>query len=344
MIARAMQILPAIAAMCLAAASAIAADRVPITIGAGAAVYHAPVFVAAERGIFEKYGLDAKVLVYQSGVEQINGQVNNTQLVTLLGVAPFISAVASGMPLKIIAGFHGNPLKDSYADIFGVAAAKAGSVGSIKDLKGKKIGLHLGSGSEIYMDGLLADAGLSRNDVQYVHVPANNTLAAIKSGDIDAIAVWEPWVANAVANAGASLVMRGGCSSCFETGITITTQKAIDEQSDTLKKYLLAFAEAQQWVRKNKDQAATITTRWLPGTDRAVVRAVLEHAPLDMRLSKNVYSGLDGKAIAGLLQLGKIKQKVEARAIVDPSFEIYLRAQAPEFFADLPPIPGAMQF
>lgn len=319
--------------------AAMAQDRAEIVVGAGAAVYHTPVFVAAEKGIFDKHGLDAKVLVYQSGVEQINGQVNGAQLVTLLGAAPFISAVSNGMPLKIIAGFHGNPLSNSYADIFGVAASKDSGVASVEELKGKKVGLHIGSGSEIYMNGLLADAGVDRGEVEYVHVPANNTLAAITTGDVDAIAVWEPWIANAVANADATRVMKGGCSGCYETGITITTDDILENRRDDLTRYLAAFAEAQQWVRNNKDEAADIGARWLPGTDRDVIRAVLEDAPLDMRLSKHVYSGLDEKTIATLLAQDKIKREVAAADIVAPDLVVELQKERPELFADLPEIP-----
>lgn len=321
-----------------------AAERKSIVVGAGAAVYHTPIFVAAEKGIFDKHGLDAKVLVYQSGVEQINGQVNGAQLVTLLGAAPFISAVSNGMPLKIIGGFHGNPLKDSYADIFGVAASQASGVTAIEQLKGKKIGLHIGSGSEIYMNGLLADAGLSRDDVEYVQVSASNTLAALTTGDIDAIAVWEPWIANAVVRGNAHLVAHGGCSGCYETGITITTDKNIAQQSDELRRYMQAAVEAQQWVRNNKEEAADIAVRWLPGTDRDVILTVLKDAPLDMRLSKNIYSGLNNKTIPTLYELGKIKNKVAAEDIVDPQFQIYLDQNASQFFSDLPEIPSELRF
>ncbi len=186
----------------------------------GAAVYHTPVFAAAERGIFEKRGLDAKVLVYQSGVEQINGQINNKQLVTLLGAAPFLAAVSNGMPLKIIAGFHGNPNVTSYADIFRVAATNSSGVTDIKGLKGKKIGLHIGSGSEIYMLGVLADQGLTRDDVKFVQVTAANSVAALTTGDIDALAVWEPWIANAVVNADSKQIFHGGCTTCDGPGIS----------------------------------------------------------------------------------------------------------------------------
>lgn len=332
----------ALAAAGLAAAQPAAAQsNVEIVVGAGAAVYHTPVFVAAEKGIFNKYGLNAKVLVYQSGVEQINGQINGAQLVTLLGAAPFISAVSNGMPLKIIAGFHGNPLSNSYADIFGVAASKQSGVMDVASLKGKKVGLHIGSGSEIYMNGLLADAGVDKADVEYVHVTASNTLAAITTGDVDAIAVWEPWIANAVTNAEATQVMQGGCSGCYETGITITTDKIIAERPDDLRKYLEAFAEAQQWVRNNKEESADIAVRWLPGTERDVILKVLENAPLDMRLSNHIYTGLDEKTISTLLATGKIKRKIAAKDIVDPQFQVELQNGKPELFSDLPDIPAA---
>lgn len=337
-------VLPILFAAGVIGGATVAADRLPIVVGAGAAVYHTPVFVAAEKGLFEKHGLEAKVLVYQSGVEQVNGQVNNEQLVTLLGAAPFLSAVSNGMPLKVIAGFHGNPLKASYADIFGVAAAKGSGVGKVEDLKGKKIGLHVGSGSEVYMTGVLADHGLKRDDVEFVHVTAANSMAAMSTGDVDAFAVWEPWIANVVANAGAIQLVQGGCSTCYEPGITITTDKNIAEKSEEIRRYLLAFAEAQQWVRNNKKEAADIAARWLPGTDSKVLHAVLQNAPLDMRISTNIYEGMDGKTIPTLLELKKIKRKVNAQDIVDTSFQKFLESKGGQYFSDLPMIPADLRF
>src|SRR5262249_26463643 len=42
-------------------------------IGAGTASDHAPGFVGIERGIFAKHGLNAKIVMYPTGVEAING-------------------------------------------------------------------------------------------------------------------------------------------------------------------------------------------------------------------------------------------------------------------------------
>ena len=46
---------------------------IEIKIGAATATDHAPGFIGVEKGIFAKHGLDAKVVMYQTGVEMING-------------------------------------------------------------------------------------------------------------------------------------------------------------------------------------------------------------------------------------------------------------------------------
>ena len=61
-------------------------------IGAGTASDHAPGFVGIERGIFAKHGLNAKIIMYPTGVEAINGLMAGAQDVNLMGSIPFLAA------------------------------------------------------------------------------------------------------------------------------------------------------------------------------------------------------------------------------------------------------------
>jgi len=42
----------------------------------------------------------------------------------------------------------------------------------------------------------------------------------LTTGDIDALAVWEPWIANAVVNADSKQIFYGGCTTCDGPGIS----------------------------------------------------------------------------------------------------------------------------
>ncbi len=69
--------------------------------------------------------------------------------------------------------------------------AKPG-INSVKELKGKKIGVEVGFVSHLMLLDALEKAGLSENDVELINVPTNETPQVLASGDVDAIVAWQP--------------------------------------------------------------------------------------------------------------------------------------------------------
>ncbi len=63
---------------------------------------------------------------------------------------------------------------------------------SIKDLKGKKIGVEVGFVGHLLVLKALEANGMTESDVELVNVPTNETPKALASGDVDAIAAWQP--------------------------------------------------------------------------------------------------------------------------------------------------------
>ncbi|MFT7410584.1 MAG: NitT/TauT family transport system substrate-binding protein [Oleispira sp.] len=69
--------------------------------------------------------------------------------------------------------------------------AKPG-IDSVKDLKGKKIGVEVGFVGHLLLLDALEKVGLSESDVELVNVPTNETPQVLASGDVDAIVAWQP--------------------------------------------------------------------------------------------------------------------------------------------------------
>lgn len=69
--------------------------------------------------------------------------------------------------------------------------AKPG-IKSLKDLKGKKIGLETGLVEHLMLLNGLEKAGLKESDVTIVNTKTNETPQALASGDLAAIAAWQP--------------------------------------------------------------------------------------------------------------------------------------------------------
>jgi NitT/TauT family transport system substrate-binding protein len=88
-----------------------------------------------------------------------------------------------------------------------VVARKSAGIAKLGDLRGKKIGTVPNTSAAYYLHRMLATAGLSESDVTVVSlVPVSKMPTALKSGEVDAITIWEPEIQNAQDALGADAI------------------------------------------------------------------------------------------------------------------------------------------
>jgi len=331
----------------LAAQPAAQPAMLDIKVGTIQASDHAMLFAGVERGIFAKYGLNAKMVFYPTGVEMLNGMVAGQQDVSLLGSAPFLAAAGNGAPLVLIGHLHGDATRNIYSEPHSVVAAEASGlkVGDIAGLKGKRIGLARGTVSEVILTGLLKGQGLTLADVTLVNSPPPNLPTLLRTGDVQAVVAWEPWATVATMRVpGAVRVSRGDCPTCYDVGTIVTTRQEISTKAETLRRFALAFAESQQWLRNNFDAACEINMHYIQGVDLDVMKVAIRNETYDMRVSRNVVDAYNGNLIPLMVSNRQIPKAFDAATVVDPQFYLYAQKTAPQFFTDLKPIPEAAQF
>src|SRR5262245_703285 len=210
-----------IAAASWAAIPLVAGAQQPldIRVGAAQASDHAAVFAAVERGIFARHGLNARVVMYPTGVEMINGLLAGAQEVNVMGSIPFLAGVANGQPLVLIGHLHGDALRDNYADNNSIVVRAGSGITDVRGLRGKRVGLPRGTGAEGYLLGILSQNSMSPNDVTLVNIGPPNLVTGLRQGDVDAIAMWEPVASAAELRVpGATRILAGGCNSCYDPG------------------------------------------------------------------------------------------------------------------------------
>jgi NitT/TauT family transport system substrate-binding protein len=95
----------------------------------------------------------------------------------------------------LVTGATGAPSKTIIINDFSngndMVVAKPG-IESVKDLKGKKIGVEVGFVSHLLLLKALEANGMTEADVELVNVPTHETPKAFASGDVDAIVAWQP--------------------------------------------------------------------------------------------------------------------------------------------------------
>ncbi len=65
-------------------------------------------------------------------------------------------------------------------------------IGSVKELKGKKVGVEIGFVGHLLLLNALEKNGLTESDVELVNVPTNETPQVLASGEVDAVVAWQP--------------------------------------------------------------------------------------------------------------------------------------------------------
>lgn len=79
---------------------------------------------------------------------------------------------------------------------------------SLKDLKGKKVGIEVGFVDHLLLLNGLEKAGMTENDITLVNSPTNETPQVLASGGVDAIGAWQP-------NSGMALKMLPGSKPVY---------------------------------------------------------------------------------------------------------------------------------
>ena len=144
-----------------------------------------PLFIAKEAGIYEKYGLDVKLVfgVHPAGIAMLvsgEGQMVNSSLEQLM-------QAASKDGSMVLVGSSLN------RGVFALMANK--NIASIKDLKGKRIAVgQVGDAPYGYLITLLGKNGLKPRDVQWIPVgtDVSGRAAALQSGRADATLLTAP--------------------------------------------------------------------------------------------------------------------------------------------------------
>lgn len=139
--------------------------------------------VALEKGWFKEEGIEvqfewfdyvASMDAFAAGQLDGVGMTNGDTLVT----------GATGAKSVMI-------LINDYSNGNDMVIGKPG-IESVKDLKGKKVGVEVGFVSHLMLLDALKANGMSESDVELVNVPTNETPQVLASGEVDAIVAWQP--------------------------------------------------------------------------------------------------------------------------------------------------------
>ena len=177
--------------------AAAAPAQTKVKVGVLKLTSSAPVFVGVEKGFFKEFGVEPELVYFQAAAPIATALAAGQIDVGATGLtAALYNIVLQGEKLWIVADkgreWPGYPL-------VGIVVQKelweSGKVKSIRDLKGRTIGVtQLGSTFHFHIGNILEKEGLSLADVRIAPLQAMPaTVEALKGKQVDAILVPQPF-------------------------------------------------------------------------------------------------------------------------------------------------------
>lgn len=159
------------------------------SIGITTWIGNTPLYIAQEKGFFKELGLNLDAKVFNTVAEAFPAFSTGK----LDGVAPVtseaVTLAAKGIDYRIVL------VMDTSVGADGILARN--SVASIKDFKGKRIAVQQGGVGHFFLLQVLAEAGLSGDDITIVNTTPDAAAAAYQTGNVEIAYSYSPFLERA---------------------------------------------------------------------------------------------------------------------------------------------------
>jgi sulfonate transport system substrate-binding protein len=138
-----------------------------------------------------------------------------------------------------------------------IIARRSAGIFRVADLRGKKVAATVNTSSQYFLTTMLRTAKLSDSDINFVSLEGPEMPAALKKGDVDAVAMWEPHTQRSLEALGDEAVVLRDPSVYMERFNLNTTTKVLSDPARrrALVDYLRRILQASD--RMTVDRAAS---------------------------------------------------------------------------------------
>ncbi|MEH7124735.1 ABC transporter substrate-binding protein [Bacillus sp. JJ1532] len=215
---------------------------------------YGPLFLAKEKGFFEKNGVNVELSIIEGLGERkqalAGGKIDG--MATALDVQ--VTLAAADIPVRVVW-----LLDDSYG---GDGILVKNDIQDVKDLKGKQVAFEVGSTSHMLALTALKQGGLTESDIEVVQMSAGDAGAAFAAGKVDAAITWEPWLTKGAEANGKVLLTTKDLPGIIVDTISFK-EDIIKNRPEDVKAFVKAMGEAMDYWKENKKEANEIMAKGL---------------------------------------------------------------------------------
>ncbi|MGH3859012.1 ABC transporter substrate-binding protein [Actinokineospora sp.] len=236
-----------------ACTSQAAESGTKVTLGFSAWPGWFPWQVAQEQGLFAKNGVNVELKYFESYTDSLNALATSAIDANSQTLNDTLASVSGGAQQKIVL------VNDNSTGNDKIIAAEG--IGSVADLRGKKVAVEQGTVDHYLLLLALAEAKLTEKDIELVPLATDAAAAAFAAGQVDAVGAFAPFTSVALERPGSRAI---ATSVEFPGAIPdhlVFTAEFVKDHPAAVQALVDTWFETIKWIRENKGPATDIMAK-----------------------------------------------------------------------------------
>ena len=203
-------------------------------------------YLAKEKGIFEKNGVNVNIQDFSSTTESTNAFVGGKLDFCTFASSETISPFAQGGEFSIVLE------TDKSNGCEGLVATS--DIKSVADLKGKTVATQLYSVDHMFLLTLLDKNGMTEKDINIVDMSIQESGNAFVAGQCDAACIWDPYFSQAK-EAGGTELFSSADEPDLITDVLGASKSLCKDNPEAVTAVIKSFFDAVEYWKENPDEA-----------------------------------------------------------------------------------------
>ena len=206
--------------------------------------------IADKKGFFKKHDVEVKLEWFDYGPSM---DAFAAKKVDAVGVANGDAMVLNATGARNVTILI-NDYSNGNDKIIG-----APGINSIKDLKGKKVGVEIGCLSHALLINALTKNGLKPSDVTLVNMPTHQAVQTLESGEVSAVVAWVPHSVNALEKVkGAKELYTSANEPGIIYDLLVVSQESLMKNKAEWEKVIAAWDDVVAYLNEPANKAEAV--------------------------------------------------------------------------------------
>jgi NitT/TauT family transport system substrate-binding protein len=246
------------------------------------------IYVALDKGYFKAEGLEVTLESFPHGKATLEALMDGKVDLATASETPFMHAVLKGGKICILATMITGEKH------LGVVGRRDRGITSANGLKGKRIGVTMGTNGEYFLDTVLLLNKISRGEIRTVNIKPKKMFEALMNGEVDAIATWNPQNTKARKALGKRAITFDAEGLYSPSFIIAARREYSASHPETVRQVLRALVKASEFIQKDPGASHAIVAGHL-GTEKDLLDELSSTYRFKITLDQSLLSTLEAQ-------------------------------------------------